>query len=153
MQIVQDWYRVGPQFNPFSTEWNQYLNQRRQCSGYWLSNADEAPIVAVTLQQTPVDILFTVDIPEIDQLLLDVQVTPGAITILGTWKPSAGVEGFFHPSDFECLIPLSIAVRPETIRVEVQPQGLSILLCTQIEPQRTCTERFAGSATSEMASV
>jgi HSP20 family molecular chaperone IbpA len=150
MNTVQAGYRVGSQFNPFSPQWNQFLNQRRRSSSYWLSSADENPIAAITTRQTSVDILFKLDIPEIDQILLEVKVTSEMITIRGTWKPSAGVEGFFHPTGFESLIPLSTAVRPETVLAEVQPQGLSILLSKQVEPQRFSTAQFAISTHSEM---
>jgi HSP20 family molecular chaperone IbpA len=150
MSIVQDEYRISSPFDPFSTQWNQFLNQWRQCSSYWLSDADKTPIVAITTRQTPADILFKLDIPEIDQILLDVKVTPKMITIRGTWRPSAGVEGFFHPRGFEALIPLSTAVRPETVLAEVQPQGLSILLSKQTEPQPFATAQFAISIHSNM---
>jgi HSP20 family molecular chaperone IbpA len=150
MIIVQDEYRIGSQFNPFSSQWNQFLNQWRQCSSYWLSDADHTPIVAIATRHTPADVLFKLDIPEMDQILLDVKVTPEMITIRGTWKLSAGVEGFFLPSGFEGLIPLSTVVRPETVLAEVQPQGLSILLSKQTEPQPFTTAHFEISTHSKM---
>ncbi|MBE9014002.1 hypothetical protein IQ250_27820 [Pseudanabaenaceae cyanobacterium LEGE 13415] len=101
----------------------------------WMGNAGENLVRAIALQTIGIELILDISIAQIELMDLKVQVTPETVRILGAWKKSAHVEGFFCPEQFESLIPLPYAVFPEATTVKQHNCGIIVHLARQLEDE------------------
>lgn len=108
----------------------------RSSSTLWVGSTESTPLICVSTHETAAELSLNLQIAEINQLELCVQVSQEILRIQGRWKAEAGVPEFFHPSDFESVIPLPHPVYPETLWVMQQPDGFLIQLAKQLQVPR-----------------
>lgn len=111
------------------------LNGSQQ-STLWIGNTAETPIAAITIQEMEVTLMLKVHISDIHLLKLDLQITPQTVLIQGQPTTATVVEGFFRASRFESLIPLPHAVQPETCRIQIHADGVTIKLAKHLSAQQ-----------------
>jgi HSP20 family molecular chaperone IbpA len=104
-------------------------------SALWIGNIKETPIVAINTYETKSTLILKVEIPDIDLFKLDLKITPETLLIKGQSTAASVVEGYFRPSGFESLIPLSHPVQPETCWTDIQPDGVEIQLAKELRSQ------------------
>lgn len=118
-------------------------------STLWVGQTEASSIAGITIHETAAKLVLSVKIPEIDRVVLDVQVTQETVLIRGEWADSTEVEGFFRPSGFESLIPLPYAVQDRIGCAEIQPDGLMIQLLKQAD--QPAKNRLMLSATHNLS--
>ncbi|MEB3277628.1 MAG: Hsp20/alpha crystallin family protein [Lyngbya sp.] len=109
--------------------------QGYQQSMLWIGG-DQTAIAAITMHDMGARAIVKVYICDIHLVKLNVEITPETVLIEGEPTESSIVEGYFRPSGFESLVPLPYSVQPETCRVEVHPEGLTIELTKQLGVQQ-----------------
>ncbi|WP_416674744.1 Hsp20/alpha crystallin family protein [Egbenema bharatensis] len=97
-----------------------------QASTIWVGSSGSTWIADITIHETETDVTLRVQMPE-TLVDLKVKVSPETAVIQG--KPIAcDVEGYFSASSIQNLIPLPIAVHPESVQVKLQDNVLMLVL-------------------------
>ena len=99
-----------------------------QQSTIWIGNTEETAIRKIAIKESKTELVLEVLIPDVDSQSLDIQVSQETVLIRGKWTKKAEVEGYFHPSEFQSLIPLPDPVHPERNWAELNHDILRIRL-------------------------
>lgn len=114
----------------------QFLEDCQQ-STIWIGNTEETAIRKIALKKSKTELVLEVLIPDVDSQSLDIQVSQETVLIRGKWTNKAEVEGYFHPSEFQSLIPLPAPVHPERNWAELNHDILIIRLLKQTPIQQS----------------
>jgi HSP20 family molecular chaperone IbpA len=97
-----------------------------QASTIWVGSSGSTWITDITVHETETDVTLRVQMPE-TLVDLEIKVSPETAVIQG--KPIAcDVEGYFSVGSIQNLIPLPIAVHPESVQAQLQDNVLVLVL-------------------------
>ncbi len=106
------------------------LLENCQQSTFWIGHTYEAAVAAIAIHETNNEVLIEVRIPDVDSPL-DVELTQETALVRGKWAEKNEGEGYFHPGQFQSLIPLPYPVHPESVLAAFKDDVLSLRLLKQ----------------------
>lgn len=96
-------------------------------STVWVGSNGSTWISNITILETETKILLSIQVPDVELKDLHVQVSPET-AIIQSRSPQNVVEGYFDPGTQQHLIPLPIAVHPESVQAEFEHGNLVLIL-------------------------
>jgi HSP20 family molecular chaperone IbpA len=118
-QMLNSLYQTLQEILAVATSHNQE-------STVWVGSSDSTWISDITIQETDTEVILQVQMPEpLDEL--EIKISPETAVIQG--KPiGCHVEGYFSVGSVQNLIPLPIAVHPESVQARMQDNMLFLVL-------------------------
>ena len=102
-----------------------------QRSTLWIGHTPEVAVAGIAIHETQNEVIVEVRIPDADSKTLDVEFTQETALVRGKWIDKREVKGYFHPGQFQSLIPLPYPVHPESVSADFKNDVLKFRLLKQ----------------------